>query len=261
MYTIVETDVSRRFLKILVSSIQRPYCLIGGWSVYLIVNDAYQEDTGREYQGSKDIDLGFHFDPMWDQKEFDSSPFAIAIATIRKMNFEGTGSRFFKEFHISDGHELTSKEARQLQSYDIFRLYIDPFVDSSDPKKNRMAKFPVAEELLLSEVFSGKQHLTKKSDGLEVIVPDPRIQMEMKMRSFPTRGQDDKKRKDLIDLCALILYSGFEPPTVGDEGGGLTAKTNYKLALKAVTEVEWKALAADLNLTVTDAKRVANRIG
>ena len=80
--------------------------------------------------------------------------------------------------------------------------------------------------------------------------------MEMKIRSFPERTDDDKRRKDLLDLCALILYSGPKPPTTNGP-----AQPNYKLALKNVTEAEWKAISEDLNLTVIEAKRVANQVG
>ncbi|TMI57097.1 hypothetical protein E6H18_05760 [Candidatus Bathyarchaeota archaeon] len=256
MYSSIETDVSWHYLKTLLKSIPQPHCLIGGWSVYLIVNDLYQKDTGREYQGSRDIDLGFHFDPEWDQKQFDNSTFARAVFKIREMGFESVAYRFLKRFRLSDGQELTTEQSRHLQPYDMFNLYIDVFVDSDDPKRIKMSKFPVAEELLLARVFSGHQHLTKKVDELEVMVPDPRVQMEMKIRSFPERTDDDKRRKDLLDLCALILYSGPKPPTTNGP-----AQPNYKLALKNVTEAEWKAISEDLNLTVIEAKRVANQVG
>lgn len=38
-------------------------CLIGGWAVYESVNKRPEEDKGRQYAGSKDIDIGFHMDP------------------------------------------------------------------------------------------------------------------------------------------------------------------------------------------------------
>src|SRR5712692_9246213 len=109
-YTDVQTDGSKKCLKTLMVSIPRPHCLIGGWSVYLIVNEAYKADTGREYQGSRDISLGFHFDPQWDKKQFDDSPFANTVVEIEKMSFHGMYHRFYKEFHATEGRDLTKDE-------------------------------------------------------------------------------------------------------------------------------------------------------
>jgi hypothetical protein len=43
--------------------------------------------------------------------------------------------------------------------------------------------------------------------GLNVVLPDHSLLLEMKINSFPGRTQDDKKTKDLADICALLLYS------------------------------------------------------
>lgn len=261
MYTAVQTDISKRCLKTLATVIPRPHCLIGGWSVYLLVNESYEEETGGEYQGSRDIDLGFHFDPQWDKKQFDNSPFGKAISQIKKLGFQGVAYRFFKQFHAIDGHELTEQEIGRLQQYDIFKMFIDLFVDSNDPKKDKLAGFPVADELLLTRVFSGNESMTKKLDGLEITVPDPQVQMEMKVRSFPGRREEDKRRKDLTDLCALLLYFPSEAPVIKDEDDGPKVRSSYKRELAKTTDPEWEAISKDLSVSVADAKRVANRIG
>jgi hypothetical protein len=260
MYSKIEIDLSRSYLRTLQGSIPQPNCLVGGWSVYLIVNDAFQRDTGRQYLSSKDIDLGFHFDPEWDQKQFNNSPFGMAIIKMQQLGFESESFRFVKRFHASDGHELTAEESRRLQSYDIFPLYVDVLVDSASRKRFRMAKFKVAEELLLTRVFTGKEFLTRKLEGMNVMIPHPQLQMEMKIRSFPHRTTDDKKTKDLIDLCALILYTRFKPTILKNKSKGVRALTSYKRAVKKTKEEEWTIVSTTLDITVNEAKRVANLV-
>ncbi|MGI0015954.1 MAG: hypothetical protein ACREBU_21245, partial [Nitrososphaera sp.] len=82
MYSESQTDFSRVYLKQILGSVSQPCCLIGGWSVYFTVNEAFERATGRQYVGSRDIDIGFHFDPGWNQKEFETSPFSEAITKI-----------------------------------------------------------------------------------------------------------------------------------------------------------------------------------
>lgn len=38
-------------------------CLLGGWAVHIHVTDAFHEEHGRSYIGSRNIDLGVHVDP------------------------------------------------------------------------------------------------------------------------------------------------------------------------------------------------------
>ena len=60
MYAQNEVEISRMHLEEVISSIDEPIVVLGGWAVYFLVNGAYRETTGREYIGSRDIDLGFH---------------------------------------------------------------------------------------------------------------------------------------------------------------------------------------------------------
>ncbi len=256
MYSKIETGLSRGFLNTLLKSMPQPYCLIGGWSVFLLVNDAFNRATGKTYLGSKDIDLGFQLDPNWKENQFNNSPFRNAIIKIQELGFEAESFRFVRRFHASNGRALTEEEGRHLPLYEIFNLYIDILVDSKDPERFKAAKFSVLDEPLLSRLFAGGEQVAKRLDGLNVVVPHPQLQMEMKYRSFPNRTQDDKKTKDLIDLCALVLYSGLKPPVIRD----MDAKARYKGALEATSEPEWTNVSTALDITVQQAKRAARVI-
>jgi hypothetical protein len=256
MYRDAETDFSRNYLKEILGSIQQPFCLMGGWSVYLTLNEKFQRATGREYPGSKDIDLGFHLDPEWTPKEFKASPMGKAIPKIESMGFVPESFRFVKQYHLTEKRELTAEEKKHLPQYEIFNLYIDLLVDSKDPKRFKVAGFNALEEPLLEGVFSGSDSVTTNIEGVNIVMPAPRLLMEMKVKSFPGRTADDKRTKDLIDLCGLLLYSGFKPPSLG----GPNLLENYENAVEKTKDDEWNRVAASLDITTAVAKRMARLI-
>ncbi len=255
MYSTIETELSRRFLKDILSSIPGPCCLIGGWSIYLLVSAKFERATGKEYFGSRDIDLGFHFDPKWNTQEFEDSAFQKAVIKIQNIGFKPESFRFVKRFHAEDGHELTEDESRHLDLYNIFNLYIDVLVDSVDPERFKKAHFLVLEEPLLARVFQGGEYLQASLEGLDVNVPTPQLLMEMKVNSFPKRTRDDKRTKDLLDLFALLLFSGSKPPFVHE-----SKVTSYQDALKSLKKAEWTTIATMLNIAVPEARRVSRLI-
>jgi len=261
MYRDSETDFSRNYLKEILGALPQPFCLMGGWSVYLTLNEKFEAATGREYLGSRDIDLGFHLDPKWKPKEFEGSSFGKAIAKIQSMGFEPESFRFVKRYHLSQKRELTPEEGRRLPQYDIFNLYIDVLVDSKDPKRFEVAGFKVLEEPLLARVFSGADYVTTKLEGVSVAMPAPGLLMEMKTKSFPDRTQDDKRTKDLTDLCALLLFSGSKPPVFPKTIGGRKFLDRYARAIAKTKNEEWRIVATSLDITVAAAKRTARLIG
>ena len=40
-------------------------CLLGGWAVHRQVTEGFRDTHGRDYIGSRDIDLGLHVDEDW----------------------------------------------------------------------------------------------------------------------------------------------------------------------------------------------------
>ena len=57
---------SRELSKVL-SELGGQVCLLGGWAVYLTVNENFRASEGRNFMGSRDIDLGFHVDQRLDR--------------------------------------------------------------------------------------------------------------------------------------------------------------------------------------------------
>lgn len=54
------TELSEQELQTVFNTVEPPAALLGGWAVHLHVNDSFQREYGREYIGSRDIDLGIH---------------------------------------------------------------------------------------------------------------------------------------------------------------------------------------------------------
>ncbi len=62
LYKNYELGISKDNLVTVFSKVTAPLCLLGSRAVYFTVNVNYKNDKGINYHGSKDIDLGFHFE-------------------------------------------------------------------------------------------------------------------------------------------------------------------------------------------------------
>ncbi len=201
MYGDVETEASRRYLEIITDRLDVEFCLIGGWSVYHLVQERYGQLTRRDYLGSRDIDLGF------------SSPEDIAkveALLIEDLGFSTRSFRYVKQLHFETGEELSDEAARRLPLPMIFPLYVDVMLPSSGEKVRGRLGFVPPDEPLLGRVFEDRDRSTEVDIGeRQVKVPTPDIQMAMKFNSVVNRFEDHKRIKDLCDLTALALYSGM----------------------------------------------------
>ncbi|MHB1907599.1 MAG: hypothetical protein ACYCQJ_01860 [Nitrososphaerales archaeon] len=252
MYTDQQINISRKFLEKIISNLSEPPCILGGWAVYLHLNDKFNASKGRDYLGSKDIDLGFHLDPKWSKSDYTKSDLNKAINTIESMGFEPVSFRYLKQFSNDNGRELTKDEAKRLSPYDIFALYIDLLVDTADENRHKIAGFSIAEEPLLKSIFLGQQKDKKKFLGLDMVLPDHNLLMEMKTNSFPNRTQDDKMIKDLADICALALYLNARTSD--------SKRIGFQNSIRELPESEWDSVARLLDETKSDLKRIVLEI-
>jgi len=258
LYSDQETILSKDNLRQIFAAIPQPCCLVGGWAVYFTLNDRFKELKGREYQGSRDIDLGFHLDPKWTRKEFKNSPLSRALTKLNEMGFKRQAYRFFKSYRSSDMHELTDEESRSLPEYEKSNLFIDILVDTKATTRFRRAG-SFLDQPLLAEAFGGKSVIYDMK-GISVMMPTPEMLILLKVKSFPDRTQDDKRTKDLTDLCALLLFSGAKLPNLTDTQEKSSLKAPYKSALDNTGESEWEKVAKMLDIQVPTVKRAARRI-
>ncbi|MHA1169736.1 MAG: hypothetical protein ACTSRU_18050 [Candidatus Hodarchaeales archaeon] len=204
MYDDIEVEISRRYLNRVTEILNEPIVMLGGWAVYLTVNDGYKDLTGREYIGSRDIDLGFHIDENSESKNLRS---VIKILT-EELGFSPLSFRLFKEIDRETGMELDPETARKTPSYNIFPIFVDLIVDNIPNNFRERYGFNPVDEPLLRELFESE---SKRSIveflGKLVWLPSPNVLLATKIKSYPSRDKDHKRIKDMCDITSLLLFS------------------------------------------------------
>jgi len=84
VYPEFETRTSYKYLQKVISALEEPICIIGGWAVFFHVNKSFQKAQGRPYLGSRDIDLGFHLDKNATIEQMKNSSLAKSIEILEK---------------------------------------------------------------------------------------------------------------------------------------------------------------------------------
>ena len=133
LYTDYETGTSFGYIKKIINILDEPICILGGWAVYLTVNQNFKHDQGANYHGSRDIDLGFYLDATMDERQLTTSVMKKALHILEENGFQGQGFRYYKEIKYGTNKELTKEEAEKTPSHDIFTMYVDPIVNFVHP--------------------------------------------------------------------------------------------------------------------------------
>lgn len=156
--------------------------LMGGWAVHYTL-----KNKDVVHIGSRDIDI--FFDPA------KIKPKAIE-EKLKKMGFHPHSTfRWVRIFHSETEKELGLEESKKHPIHNLSYIYFDiatpTKIDHSMP------------EPLLKKVFKNeKEHV--KIKGIQVMVPSPKILVEMKLKSIPGRSDAFKRTKDIADLYALL---------------------------------------------------------
>jgi hypothetical protein len=218
LYSTIETGTAYKYLQQLVKILDEPICILGGWAVYLTVNNNFKKEEGRNYLGSKDIDLGFHIDPLLDKSELKHTVLAKSLEKIEKDGFNLQSFRYYKEIHYETGKELTQEEIKVTPSHNIFTMYIDPIVDTVHPAFKEIFGFTPADESLLLPVFKDSVYRNELREfNKKLWLPTSEILLATKMKSLPTRPEGDKFIKDICDIYALSWYSGINYKTLKEK--------------------------------------------
>ncbi|MFH1256210.1 MAG: hypothetical protein V1494_02860 [Candidatus Diapherotrites archaeon] len=156
--------------------------LMGGWAVHYIL-----KSRGVVHIGSRDIDI--FFDPA------KIKPKAIE-EKLEKMGFHPHSTfRWVKIFHSETEKELGLEESKKHPIYNLSYVYFD----IAAPNKI----WHSMPEPLLKKVFKKEKGHVKIKD-IQVMVPSPKIMVEMKLKSIPGRSDAFKRTKDIADLYALL---------------------------------------------------------
>jgi hypothetical protein len=133
LYEDYEIDTSFRYLKEIVAILEKPVCIIGGWAVYFTVNKHFKKEHGRNYLGSRDIDVGFYIDKDLDKEELKTTGFGRALAGLNELGFQPLGFRFYRDIKVDTGEDLTPEQSRETPIHNIFKIYVDPIVNDIHP--------------------------------------------------------------------------------------------------------------------------------
>ena len=209
MYDKPETDISWKHLKAVIENLDEPMVVIGGWAVYYLVNEGYKRNTGRDYIGSRDIDLGFQ---ITDEPEH--SAFALTYTKlIQDLDFRPLSfGRLYKEMDRNTGETLEPEIAKNTPSYDIFPMYVDLIIDQITREFVEHFGFTPIDESLLQPIFQDAGNRTERCEfGRNLWLPAPDLLLSMKIKSHPDRDKEHKRLKDLSDITALVLYTNANP--------------------------------------------------
>ena len=152
MYLEFETRTSYKYLKQVISVLEEPICILGGWAVFLHVNKNFQKAQGRPYLGSRDIDLGFHLDKNATVEQMRNSALAKSLDILQnKLKFKSVSFRLLKEIHTETEEEIG--DGKIISAHFVFPMYVDVLVDHIPAKFKEDFRFPLADEPLLSFAF------------------------------------------------------------------------------------------------------------
>ena len=208
LYDRVERESALDGLNYIVARLPEPFLLLGGWAIYVTVNDSFREEHGSHYLGSRDIDVCFHIDPKVNGSELKNSTFAKAIVIVQELGYLPHGSCLYcKMIRRDTGEILTEDVARSILIHEIFYLYVDMMVDTIHPLQKEIFGFNVLDEPILARVFEEQPGVMVNLGGCNILVPPPSILLATKLRSLPHRTKDDKRVKDACDIYSILWHS------------------------------------------------------
>jgi hypothetical protein len=208
LYDSLETDSSKIALITLAKQLPEPFVILGGWAVYLTVNESFEEEQGHSYLGSKDVDVGFHIDLKVSIQELKYSNFGEAIEILKNIGYEPSGtSRFSRIIHRETGKVITEEQAKTIPIYDLFYQYVDLILDQIHPGHNEIFSIKPIDEPILINAFNENKFKEITFEHEIIHLPNPEILLATKLKAFPDRDKEDKKIKDACDIYALLWNS------------------------------------------------------
>jgi hypothetical protein len=256
LYEPNETKTSEKQLEHIFKSLKDPACLLGGWAVYHLVNKNFEKANGRPYIGSRDIDIGFHIDKDWKEKQLRESGFVSAIAALEKIGFRSVSFRLVKDFDIDTGKELTPEESAKFPLYRVFQLFTDPIVDYIHPKIKDILGFVPIDEPLLSLLFQHKMHTTANIFGRKITLPKPELLLAMKLNSVLRRDKEHKRIKDIADIYALLWYSDTYLPELKNRLFSINSREEAAKTMRAFTKEDLDKVSKTIGVATKEISRV-----
>lgn len=256
MYLEFETRTSYKYLKQVISALEEPICILGGWAVFLHVNKNFQKAQGRPYLGSRDIDLGFHLDKNATMEQMKNSALAKSLDILQhKLNFKSVSFRLLKEVHTETEEEIEA--GKIIPAHFIFPMYVDVLVDNIPAKFKDFFHFQPADEPLLRFAFEeGKYREELKEYGKKLWLPKPELLLATKLNALKMRDKEHKKIKDLCDIFALLWYSKEKLQELKKKVTQFIPSKNIPKIISIIDEADYQKASVQLNHTPQEIKRI-----
>ena len=256
MYDDFETKTSYKYLKIVINALKEPICILGGWAVYFHVNDNFNAAQGRDYLGSRDIDLGFHLPQKSTETQLKESALAQSLNILQKdFGFKAVSFRLVKDIHTERGTEIQEKE--YVPAYFRFPMYVDPIVDFIPKNFKQVFGFQPVDEPMLKLVFEKPEYRAElKGFDRKLLLPKPEILIATKLNSIKNRDKEHKKIKDLCDMFALLWYSDEQADKLKFAVKKIIPEHEIKQKLSVITIEDIRKAAHALNHSAEEINKV-----
>ena len=209
-----------------------------------MVNEDFNNAEGRNYLGSKDLDLGYHID-----KEILDSNFANDIKNLKNLGFNAVGFRMVMYYNTETKEPLSLEESKKIGMHNLVEVYIDPIVDNIPKNLKDVLGFTPVDEPYLKEVFNKEYEEVEK----DVRIPTAEIMLCMKLNSVVNRDKEHKQIKDICDIFALLFYTDIDLFKVYDIYGKEKAR-------KVIKSLNTKEAARLLNIEEETIKNIFNSV-
>ena len=261
MYAEFETRTSYQYLHKVISALQEPICILGGWAVFLHVNKNFQKAQGRPYLGSRDIDLGFHFDKNATVQQMENSPLAKSMDLLQKeLKFKPLSFRLLKEIHTETEEEIA--DGQIIPAHFVFPMYIDLLVDYIPQKFKEVFHFHPADEPLLRFVFENSEHREELEQfNKKLWLPKPELLLATKINALKHRDKEHKKVKDICDIFALLWYSKEKPLDLKKKITQFVPIKNIIGSLSTIDKTDYQRASLQVNHSIEEIRRVIELLG
>ena len=249
LYSEHEINISKANLSTVASSVPSPLCLLGGWAVFLLVNKNFKKMHGREYHGSKDIDLGFYFSIQEDEDSLKKSLFNKSIIALKEIGFTPQSFRMVQIYHHEAMKPLTEEESKRIPAYNLFHFYVDLMVNRVPDKIHDVLGVTPADEPMITQIFEKKLYKTITAFDVKVLLPNPELMLATKLNWVLKRTKDHKRIKDIADIYALIWHTDTNMKHLQKSVASLITqdKINKVLAAFSDDDLEWVSKEIDID--------------
>jgi len=261
LYQPYEVEISEHYLQTVISKLEGPVCLLGGWTVYITVGENFKREQGRDYLGSRDIDLGFHIEKDWSRDKLKNSGLAVAVRKLKETGFEPMSFRLVKHFRTDTKQELPREDAEKTPSYEIFDLFVDPVVDVIHPEAREILGFTPLDEPLLEHVFVKRAHRVLGLHGRPVLLPLPHVLLAIKLRSVRQRDRQHKRIKDMADIYALSWYSDERLEAVKTVLSTVLPLQEIKTVVDSFSREDLSTVSNVTGIEISQVQRILDELG